>query len=96
MLVGRGAAFVTVFQFSPSRGGRLPACHGGCRPHLYFNSRPRVEGVQNIQGWAKNRIISILALAWRASHADVSVPSFVLAFQFSPSRGGRHIVLCKR
>ena len=56
----------TLFQFSPSRGGRHTEKRRS-QNAKYFNSRPRVEGVSGNTIPANINTISILALAWRAS-----------------------------
>ena len=83
----------SLFQFSPSRGGRRSPWRWRSSASRYFNSRPRGEGDAErsmIEGGTA--IISILALAGRATiHSEIGVGDNV--FQFSPSRGGRLIGL---
>ena len=82
-----------VFQFSPSRGGRLDEGITFHDSSGDFNSRPRVEGViYQSKAEIIDILISILALAWRASRVCRSCHN-TYQFQFSPSRGGRPVGL---
>ena len=64
---------ISIFQFSPSRGGRHRVA-AGIHVTDYFNSRPRVEGViRNIPDNQSDSFISILALAWRASNGKAAL-----------------------
>ena len=58
--------------------------------HQGFNPRPRVEGDATKKRMQHMLLVSIRALAWRATISAVNALSQVM-FQSAPSRGGRHI-----
>ena len=79
---------LSLFQFTPPRGGRLP-CPYRTKPPAYFNSRPRVGGDKNVRrcvSFGKN-----FNSRPRVGGDMETVPCVCVddLFQFTPPRGGR-------
>ena len=64
---------VTVFQFTPARGGRHAGASGrSCKSR--FNSRPRVAGDDELASGNPMLVVSIHARAWRATYLPAIPP----------------------